>query len=228
MIKAIVTDIEGTTSSIAFVHEVLFPYARERLPQWLEARAGQPAVAEQLDAVRAMTSEEDASVERLADVLVQWIDEDRKATPLKTLQGMIWEEGYREGDFKSHIYPDAAECLKAWHDQGLELSIYSSGSVHAQKLMFAHTELGDITPLITHYFDTTLGAKRDSDSYRRMLDVLAVPPEEVLFLSDVPAELDAAEDVGIRTCQLVRDPDMETGHHHCVHRFDEIDLDELA
>jgi enolase-phosphatase E1 len=166
MIAAVVTDIEGTTSSLSFVKDVLFPYARSRIRQFVLDRQEQPEVRAALDAARRELAQPDASVEKVIDGLIAWIDQDKKATSLKTLQGMVWEQGYCNMDFRGHVYPDAAEKLKQWHAAGIRLYVYSSGSVQAQKLLFAHTEYGDLTSLFSGYFDTTTGHKRETDSYR--------------------------------------------------------------
>ena len=228
MIRAIVTDIEGTTGSIAFVHEVLFPYARRHLGDFLRRHHREADVAAQLEATRAAASEPAADLERLIAILEGWIREDRKATPLKALQGMIWEAGYRAGDFTGHVYPDAAEALRRWQAEGRALYVYSSGSVQAQRLLFGHSDLGDLTPLFSGYFDTTTGGKREAASYARILEAIGVAPQEVLFLSDVVAELDAARAAGLSTCQLVREPGMTTGDHPVVASFAEVRLDEAG
>ena len=136
MIKAVVTDIEGTTSSLSFVKEVLFPYARTHLAAFVRDHAQEPGVTLQLDAVRLEAGDPALSQEAVIDQLIAWIDQDRKITPLKALQGMIWENGYRNGDFQGHIYADAEQALRDWQARGLALYIYSSGSVQAQKLLF--------------------------------------------------------------------------------------------
>jgi len=208
MIRAVVTDIEGTTSSLAFVKDVLFPYAREHIADYLRAHADEAPVAEQIRAVREIAADQlhgDNTLDAVIAVLQQWIDEDRKLTPLKALQGLIWEQGYRDGDYCGHIYPDAAERLKEWHDQGISLYIYSSGSVYAQKLLFGHTAYGDLTPLFSGYFDTRTGAKSDAQSYRNIAAEIALAPETIVFLSDIVAELDAANNAGMQTWHLVRD-----------------------
>ena len=193
-IRAILTDIEGTTSSIAFVAETLFPYARAALPAYVAAHPAK--VAPLLDEVRATESGDPLQT------LLRWIDEDRKATPLKTLQGWIWAEGYAEGAFKGHVYPDAAQALRRWKGDGLRLYVYSSGSIEAQKLIFGHSDQGDLTPLFSGYFDTTSGPKREAASYVRIAEAIGGEPANILFLSDVQAELDAAHAAGLRT-QLV-------------------------
>jgi len=205
MIRVILTDIEGTTSAIRFVHQVLFPYSREALPTFVRAHDREPAVREQLDAVAREAGVEAADTEALIGTLLGWIDADRKATALKALQGMIWQRGYERGDYQGHIYPDAAEYLCHWHDEGLRLYVYSSGSVQAQKLLFGYSEAGDMTPFFSGFFDARVGGKKEAGSYRRILDEIGMDPEQVLFLSDVEEELAAAEATGLRTCWLVRE-----------------------
>lgn len=206
MIRAILTDIEGTTSSIAFVHEVLFPYARARLADWLAAHAPEADVAAQLAATRTEAGlADDAPLAAVTDVLLGWIDADRKATPLKALQGRLWADGYAAGDFRGHVYADVPPCLRVWHAAGLTLAVYSSGSVEAQRLLFAHSEHGDLTPLFSAYFDTRIGHKREPASYTAICAALGFAPAGVLFLSDITEELDAARAAGLATVQLVRD-----------------------
>lgn len=165
-IKAILTDIEGTTSAVSFVFDVLFPYAARHLPDFVREHAGEPEVAAQLAAVRAESGEADADVERAIAILLQWIAEDRKATPLKALQGMVWAQGYRDGQLKGHVYPDAVQALREWKARGLDLYVYSSGSIQAQKLIFGCSEAGDLGPLFSGYFDTTSGPKRKAPPMR--------------------------------------------------------------
>ena len=184
MIKAIVTDIEGTTSSLAFVKEVLFPYARANLADYVRRNIAQ----EQVKKIMVATCQEinaELDTEQSISQLIQWIDEDKKVTPLKSLQGLIWEAGYQQGDFKGHIYPDAVENLKKWKAKGLDLYVYSSGSVQAQKLLFAHTDYGDLTPLFSGYFDTLIGVKKEAESYSNIAKNIDIPPEHLLFLSDI-------------------------------------------
>lgn len=211
-IKAILTDIEGTTSAVSFVFDVLFPYAARHLPGFVSEHATEPAVAEQVEAVRRESGEPEASVERVVAILLQWIAEDRKATPLKALQGMVWEQGYRAGQLKGHVYPDAVEALRRWHAEGYRLYVYSSGSIQAQKLIFGCSEAGDLSPLFSGYFDTTSGPKREAGSYRRIVEAIGLPTEEVLFLSDVVQELDAAREAGLPTIGLAREGGELAGH----------------
>ena len=221
MIRAILTDIEGTTTDIAFVHKVLFPYARARIGDYLRAHAQDPAVREQLAAISQEVGRE-LSLDEAITQLVRWIDEDRKITPLKALQGLIWEQGYRNGDFTGHVYPDVPGALRRWRDNGKQLYVYSSGSVQAQKLIFGHTPDGDLTPLFSGYFDTRVGAKRESASYERISREIGVAAGEVLFLSDITEELDAAKDAGMQTAQLVRDAPPAQVRHPQARSFDEI------
>lgn len=204
MTKAILLDIEGTTTSIDFVHQTLFPYARERLRKFLRAHAGEPAVRKELAEV-ARAEGRELTLDEAATVLEQWIDEDRKATPLKSLQGMIWRKGYESGELKGHVYPDTPDVLRRWQARGLKLYVYSSGSVEAQKLIFGHTDYGDLTPLFSGYFDTRVGGKREAQSYKAILRETGLSGPDLLFLSDVGEELDAARAAGLKTGQLVRD-----------------------
>lgn len=224
MVRAIVTDIEGTTSSLSFVKDVLFPYARAHLAHFVAIHAHRPDVRALLDAANreAGGSLDDAGI---VAQLERWIDEDRKITPLKSLQGLLWEAGYRNGDFKGHIYTDAAARLREWHARGIPLYVYSSGSVYAQKLLFAHSEAGDLTPLFSGYYDTHIGGKREADAYRAIGADIGWPAGDVLFLSDVTEELDAAHAAGMQTVQLVRDgePDARARHRQ-VRDFDAIDI----
>ena len=201
--RVILTDIEGTTSSISFVKNVLFPYARNALPGFIATHGNEPDVRRWLDA--AATEIGGACQDSLvAETLQGWIDQDRKHTALKALQGKIWETGYRNGDYKAHFYPEVAAVLKGWHAAGLPLYVYSSGSVPAQKQFFGFSDAGDLTALVSGWFDTEIGGKREAESYRRIVDAIGVPAGEILFLSDVVEELDAARDAGLQTRLLDR------------------------
>lgn len=224
-IKAIVTDIEGTTSSIDFVHQTLFPFAKARIREFLRTRGGTEAVRAQVDAVRKLEGRV-LTLEQAADVLEQWIAEDRKATPLKELQGMIWAQGYKSGELTGHVYEDVEEYLERWHAAGKKLYVYSSGSEEAQKLIFGNTEYGDLTPLFSGYFDTRVGAKREASSYREILRRIGCEGPEVLFLSDIGEELDVARAAGMKTCQLLRDAKAKPFPAHPAARdFSEVPLD---
>jgi enolase-phosphatase E1 len=203
LIRAVLTDIEGTTSSLAFVKDVLFPYARKHLPAFVRSHASVPAVRTLLNDVVTESGGilDDAGI---IQQLMTWMDEDRKVTPLKSLQGMVWEAGYRNGDFTGHVYADAVDRLREWHKRKIRLFVYSSGSIAAQKLLFRYSDYGDLTPLFSGYFDTHMGAKREVASYRAILSVIGMPGSDVLFLSDIGAELDAARAAGLHTLQLLR------------------------
>ncbi len=199
---AVVTDIEGTTTRIAFVHDSLFPYAKARLADFLAARGDDPDVAACIAEVMRLAP--DATP---VQTLLGWIEADAKVTPLKTLQGLIWAEGYARGDLRSEVFPDVLPALRAWRGAGVRLYVYSSGSEAAQKQLFSHLPEGDVTVLFSGFFDTTIGAKRESGSYRTIATAIGLPAADLLFLSDVGAELDAAAASGWRTCQLVRPED---------------------
>jgi enolase-phosphatase E1 len=204
MIRAILTDIEGTTSALAFVKEVLFPYAHARMAAFVQAHGREPEVAQLLAEARAAAGRELDETELVAQ-LRDWIATDRKVTPLKALQGLIWAEGYQRGDFRGHVYEDAARQLRAWHQRGIALYVYSSGSVHAQRLLFGYSEAGDLTPLFAGYFDTRIGQKRETESYLAIATAIGLPAADLLFLSDLREELDAARAAGMQTCWLVRE-----------------------
>ena len=204
--RAVLTDIEGTTSSIAFVKDVLFPYARARLPHFIESHPEDPEVFRWLDATAREAGIDDPRSRRVIDTLLRWIDEDRKATPLKALQGMIWKAGYQAGDYRAHVYPEVPAKLRVWKARGMRLFVYSSGSVAAQKLFFGHTEAGDLASLFDGWFDTEVGGKRERGSYLRIAESIDLPPPTILFLSDVVEELDAARDTGMQTIQVCRPP----------------------
>lgn len=207
MIKAIITDIEGTTSSISFVKEVLFPYAAKALPDFVRANRQNAEVQAQLHATARESGMAGSDTEALIAQLLQWLRDDKKITPLKALQGMIWQYGYEQGAYKAHVYPDAVAQLKQWHQQGLKLYVYSSGSIHAQKLFFKYSEAGDLTSLFSDYFDTTTGPKQETLSYQAIAKAIGLPAGEFLFLSDIEGELNAAKQAGFQTCWLVREKD---------------------
>lgn len=228
---AVLTDIEGTTSSIAFVKEVLFPYARRLLPQFIASHGGEPEVRRWLDQV-ALENGGLCQDAMIAEVLLGWIDQDRKHTALKALQGMLWKAGYERGDYRAHVYPDAVARLRLWKERGHSLNVYSSGSVPAQQLFFGHSEAGDLCSLFDHWFDTEIGGKRAVDSYRKISGVLQRPAAEIVFLSDLVEELDAAREAGLQTVLLDRRSDYPnprlgaaTHGHRRVERFDELTLD---
>lgn len=222
--KFILTDIEGTTSSISFVAEELFPYFRENISDLL-ALKDRLVVKEAFDETVELAKSEDGETlstdQEIIDKLFQWSVEDRKITPLKTLQGVLWDVGYRDGELKGHVYPEVAANLKNWKEQGINLGVFSSGSVPAQKLIFGYSIAGDLTPYFSYYFDTNTGGKRESATYAKIAKELQIDPSEILFLSDIEEELQAAESAGYQTVQLARDG-MTPSWKQFVTSFDEL------
>lgn len=232
--RAILLDIEGTTTPIAFVHQVLFPYARARIHDYLQQHGDDPAVRADVALLRAEYAAEAPRSPDLPawnpEVYVYWLmDRDRKSTGLKALQGRIWEAGYRAGELKGkgEIYPDVRPALERWHGAGKTIAIFSSGSVQAQRNLFANTTAGDLSPFVSGYFDTTTGPKREARSYRQIAATLRQEPRDMLFISDVVAELDAASAAGMRTALCVREPDSpipnpQPPNHPRIHSFAEL------
>ncbi len=227
MIRAIVTDIEGTTTDIRFVHDVLFPYARTHLPTYLQQHAMTPDIEQVLQLLRKEVDFADTDLSQLSTVFQQFIDQDRKSPALKLLQGMIWREGYQTGQFQGHLYSDVMPALRRWHQQGINLYLYSSGSVQAQQLLFGHSIEGDLTPLFSGYFDTGVGAKQQVTSYQTIAGQLRLPAEQLLFLSDIEQELEAANQAGWHCLQLVRGEATPSRHYPWVNTFQDIDLGEI-
>ncbi|GAB4527332.1 MAG: acireductone synthase [Pleurocapsa sp.] len=224
-IKAIVTDIEGTTSSIDFVHQVLFPYSTKALPEYVRNHAQQEEIAPIIEQVKAEINQSDADLETVINTLLTWIKEDKKITPLKTLQGFIWEDGFINNHFQGHLYEDAYQNLVKWYAAGIKLYVFSSGSVKAQKLLFGHSKYGDLTYLFQGYFDTNVGNKKSDAAYENIASAIALPPQEILFLSDVVAELDAAATAGYQTILLARNEAKENSkEHNVVSNFDDIKI----
>lgn len=207
-VRAVLTDIEGTTTPLSFVLDVLFPFARERVEA--ACASGDPRFAEALRLLREEYEEERRSGADLpefgdgAPYVLHLMDGDRKSTGLKKLQGILWEGGYRDGELRGQVWPDVAEALRAWKERGVRARVFSSGSVLAQKLLFGHSDQGDLLPYFEGYHDTTTGPKQSPQSYAAIADAFGLPPRQILFLSDVTAELDAAREAGMRTGLLIR------------------------
>jgi enolase-phosphatase E1 len=219
--QVLLLDIEGTVGSISFVRDVLFAYARDRLPAYLARHADVPVVREAL--VETLRLAGDPTADPVA-VLVGWIAEDRKAPPLKTLQGLVWEDGYAAGDFRGHLFPEVVERLKAWKAAGIDLAIYSSGSVHAQHLYFGHSDHGDLRGLFRAHYDTAVGAKQETASYRRIAEDLGVEPADMMFVSDHPGELAAAREAGLGVVQALREGTVADGRFPAIASFDQLDF----
>lgn len=214
--RCVLLDIEGTTSSVRFVYDVMFPYARRHVDSYLQAHWDAPAVQSALDQMArdAGWPDRQSWLACCTGDVRQWVvahvlrlmDEDAKTTGLKALQGLVWESGFRSGQLKAHVYDDVPPALARWHQQGIDIRIYSSGSIHAQRLFFGHTIYGNLLGYIRGHYDTTTGSKRDVTSYKAIAQDIPCEPRQVLFLSDVPAELDAARAAGMATA-LCRRPE---------------------
>lgn len=227
--RGILLDVEGTTSAVAYVYDVMFPFARKGLSDFLSEHWGDPV----LDGVKRLFAE-DAGVEgfddwpALRNEAVRLMDNDVKATGLKQLQGLIWEAGFKSGELRAHVFDDVPPALAAWRDAGLDLRVYSSGSLHAQRLFFGHTEAGDLLSYFSGHYDTTTGPKREAASYAAIAGDWGVAPAEILFLSDVTEELNAARDAGLQTALVNRpgnaEPTPVDPPHAAIGSFDEIEL----
>jgi enolase-phosphatase E1 len=220
-------DVEGTVGSIAFVRDVLFPYARNRMDAFVERRCDDPSIRAVLDAAAREAGVDVHDLRAILRALHAWSDNDVKVTPLKELQGMIWESGFTSGEIKADLYADAVEALRRFHDRGTRLFVYSSGSVAAQHLLFGHSAAGDLQPLFDGYFDTTSGPKREAESYRRIADAIGTAPQHIVFFSDHPLELDAARSAGMQTVQLARPQDgvVAAGTHPVTDSFSGIEIE---
>ena len=222
MIRGVVTDLEGTTTSITFVHDVLFPYASRELDAFVRERGREPEVARCLDELAALGRAEDLLPDPVA-VARAFMAADRKVTPLKRLQGLIWEAGYANGALIADVYPDVAPRLTAWRAAGRRIAVFSSGSVHAQKLLLGHTTAGDLRPLVDAWFDTEVGSKIEASSYVAIARSLALPPAELLFLSDSRGELIAARAAGWMAIGLARDGALPAAEGPWARTFDTVD-----
>jgi enolase-phosphatase E1 len=222
-VQWILTDIEGTTTEVSFVYDILFPYFRSHMDEWKTVDSDQ--MNQVLEQTRALVLEEQSinlsNKEAIFDQLRQWSIEDRKVTPLKTFQGMVWEQGFKSGAIRGHMYPDVKPALERWVEMGMKLAIFSSGSIAAQKQLFGFSTEGDLTPYFSAYFDTTTGMKRDEQTYHLIVQQLHTSANSVLFLSDIHQELEAAKEAGMRTLQLVR-PGTQANWSSCVADFSEI------
>jgi enolase-phosphatase E1 len=229
--RAILLDVEGTTSSISFVYDVLFEHAKQHVASFLQTHREDPSVLELACGITAAAGTRLAVTEIAADppraalAAIELMNRDVKDTSLKTLQGMIWRQGFESGQIVSHVYDDVPPALCRWRDSGIDVRIYSSGSVEAQRLFFGHTSAGDLTSCLQGHYDTTTGHKREASSYERIAADIGVPPRQVLFVSDVGEELDAARAAGMSTALAVRPGNRPAGGtlaHDPIQSFDEI------
>ena len=224
-LRAILLDIEGTTTPIAFVHDVLFSYARDHVKEFLAKESAAEDIVllreeHEVDVSDAppLTNE----IESVATYIEWLIKLDRKSTALKSLQGKIWRQGYQDGSLKSQVFADVAPAFERWRERGLRISIFSSGSVLAQQLLFAHTEVGDLRPFIDSYFDTKVGKKADAESYRRIAEAIGLDAQQILFISDVVVELEAANQAGMKTIMSIRPGNAAQPQYPSIRSFDEI------
>ncbi len=227
MIRYILTDIEGTTTSISFVYETLFPYFKRHIAAFLSTSDLPTEQQQHLQAVQQTVSEEGGtilSIAEMADQLIAWTDADRKHPALKAMQGILWRDAYQNNEISGHIYPDVPPALEFWKMAGIQMGVYSSGSVEAQHLLFGHSDFGDLTPFFSHYFDTSIGNKREQASYRAIQKIIDWPAHEILFLSDVEPELDAAKAAGMQTVQIVRPGTTASEKHETATDFAQINL----
>lgn len=225
-VRYVLTDIEGTTTSVKFVYDTLFPYFRnhiDALKSLTENESVQQAFKKTVELAYTLEGIKLRSVDDILTTLLRWSQEDRKITPLKTVQGILWEKGYQTGEIKGHVYADVAENLKKWTENGLKAGVFSSGSVAAQQLIFGFSESGNLTPYFSDYFDTETGGKREVETYQKIATNIGEQPNSVLFLSDVVEELEAAAAAGFQTVQLVR-AGTRAGWEQTVADFNEIEI----
>jgi enolase-phosphatase E1 len=233
VVNAVVVDIEGTTSSSWFVFDHLYPYSRERFPEWIDRRDDIPDVNRAYLQVADLIGVPSPSTDEVVSALNGWLAADQKVTPLKTIQGLIWNEGFEKGDLVSDFYSDVIPALRRWHADGYRLYVFSSGSLKAQRAWFGHTPEGDLLPLFSGHFDTeSAGPKRIPDSYRSIALQLGIDPGHAVFLSDLDVELDAAAQAGWQTVGIRRPGeehfDRGIGQHPEVSTFDDIVLSKGA
>jgi enolase-phosphatase E1 len=225
----VVLDIEGTLTATSQVHVVLYDYARPRLGPWIDEHGDDPVVADAVAQTREVAGlVESATTDEVVAILHGWMDADQKIAPLKTLQGLIWQQGYRNGDLTTELFPDVAPKLRLWHAAGRKLAVFSSGSVAGQVASFSRTTDGDLTSLFSKHFDTVnAGPKREAPSYQAIAAALGADPARIVFFSDVPAELDAARAAGWQTVGVARrgEPfgDADFGTHRTIGSFAETD-----
>lgn len=223
-VRYILTDIEGTTTSVAFVYETLFPYFNSEIRHFLRENTNKERAADSLALVAAeLGLSPQADADTFAEVFINWCKADLKHGALKAIQGMVWQQAYEQGRIKGHVFADVVPALQRWTAAGLSVGIYSSGSVAAQQLLFGYSEYGDLRPYFSHYFDTGIGHKRELVSYENIARLLSLTPSSILFLSDVTAELDAAAMAGFFTLQLLRPGTLAGDGHPAVKNFDEVD-----
>lgn len=225
-IRAIIVDTAGTTTDMDFIHHVLFPYSVKVLPAFLAQNQHNVLVENCICDTKDIALEPDASLQRVTEILQQWVAEDRKATPLKTLQGLIWKQGYAKGEFTGHIYPDFIDAIHRYKQQNLRIYSFSSGSAEAQAMLFSHSDGGDLTPLFNGHFDTRTGSKLDRQAYANIINTISLSAKQILFVSDQLKELKAASAAGMLTVQMIRDNSISTGEFKTLKSFDDLIIEE--
>ncbi|RYV03849.1 acireductone synthase [Shewanella sp. OPT22] len=223
-IRAIVVDTAGTTTDLSFIEDVLFPYSSDKLADFLTANQDNVLVDNCIADIKEMALEADADLDRVVEILQQWIAEDRKATPLKTLQGLVWKQGYAENAFTGHIYPDFIDAINQYKQHGIRIYSFSSGSVDAQKLLFSHSDGGDLTPLFSGHFDTRTGNKTYKQAYLNILNTISLSPKQVLFVSDRLEELKAADEAGLNVVYMKRLSEQTEANYKTIESFSELSL----
>ena len=225
MVKAVLLDIEGTIAPITFVKDILFPYSKEKMESFVKENIDKPEIKKIVEDVKKIEGK-DLSVDEVIQTLKRWIDEDKKITPLKEIQGYIWEEGFSSGKIRAPLYEDAYRKMLQWREKDIPMYIYSSGSVKAQKLFFSHTEKGNILDFFKGHFDTKIGNKKEPESYKKIAKEIGLKPEEILFLSDNPDEIKAAAEAGMKAVRVVREGDaqfIENFPYPQISTFDQIE-----
>ena len=222
-IQAVLCDIEGTTSSLSFVHDVLFPLSYERMEDFIKQNWEEDLIRQEIQQIKSQTGKTEP--DEIITTLRSWITEDRKEGALKSIQGKIWKDEFESGRIRGHVYPDVPPNFRKWHNSGVQICIFSSGSIEAQKLLFCYSDAGDLSQFISSHFDTRTGPKKEPSSYKNIASELSLPPENILFLSDIQSELDAARRAGMHTTQVLREGVIPNWSRHSkADSFDEIDL----
>jgi enolase-phosphatase E1 len=236
--RCLLLDIEGTISSIRFVYDEMFPFARREIPQYVMAHFNDDSFAATIEAIADDVGYKSSSqwwevggaedrVQAVIDAAINMMDQDKKATGLKQLQGQVWQSGFESGELRSHVYDDVLPALNAWQAKGLDIRIYSSGSVQAQRLFFRYTQIGDLLGFFSGHYDTTSGPKKEAASYSTIAEDIGMPPDVILFASDLVDELNAARQAGLQTVLCVRPGNpkvVDANGHTIVHSFDQIDI----
>ncbi|TWT96835.1 Enolase-phosphatase E1 [Botrimarina colliarenosi] len=230
--RGVLVDVEGTTSAVAYVYDVMFPFARRGIEAYVTAHWADESFAAVREQFAADAGHELASPAELVAEAERLMDGDVKATGLKQLQGLVWEAGFRSGELQAHVFADVPPALAAWREAGVDVRVYSSGSIHAQRLFFGHTEAGDLSPSFSGHYDTTTGPKREAPSYTAIAADWSLAPSEILFLSDVTEELEAARAAGMQTALVNRpgnaEPTTVDPPHTAIESFAEIDLETVG